>query len=174
MAISRQKKEAILNDLTFKMKDARSVVFARYAGVSVKLLSFLRRKLREEQVEFKVAKKTLIHKAAQQAFSHGISEEILQGQVALGLSSKDEVIAAKLFYDFSKKQKCFELVGGIIEGKLLNQQEIKEIALLPAKEQLLAKLIGTLQAPVYGFYRTLHGVPCGFVRVLNAYEEKHP
>lgn len=172
MALSRQKKEKILADLVAKMRDARGIVFARYSGVSVNNMNALRGKLRENNIEYKVSKKTLIRKAADQIGLKDIPKDILEGPIGVGMGMQDEVLAAKLLNDFAKQVNGIELMGGVLEGKFLDKKSVMNLANLPAKEILLAKLLGSMKAPVSGFYTVLYGVMRNFVGVLDAHRKK--
>lgn len=173
MPLTRKQKEEVIADVTTKMKDAKSVVFADFKGLSVNDLQSLRRKLREEGVEFKVVKKTLIKIAAKNA---GIEDEldgkILEGSVGVAFSMEDEVAAAKLLHAFAKEKESLKLRGAIFEGKALSVEKTKELALIPGKEELYAKLVYLLNSPIQGFHGVLNNTVAGFVRALNAIKEK--
>ncbi|MBD3330973.1 50S ribosomal protein L10 [Candidatus Peregrinibacteria bacterium] len=172
MAISKEQKTEILNKLVTQMKDAKSIAFSQFHGVSVSDINDIRNKMREEGVNYGVAKKTLIRLAAKEIGIEDIPDETLDGPVALAFSMEDEIAGAKLVNDFSKKFKGLKLLGAIFEGKLLSQAEATELANLPSKEELIAKFIYLVKYPVIGFHGVLNNTVSGFVRALNAIKEK--
>lgn len=172
MAKSRQQKEETLAKLEKQFEGAKSVVFAQYRGLSVKDMTELRKKLRANDIELHVAKKTLIKLAAKNKGLKEIPEEALDGPVAAAFSMKDEILGAKTLYEFSKTHDVVKLIGAIMEGALLSKEKTLELAKLPSKEELIAKLMGSLKAPISGFYGVLHNVLSGFVRAVNAIKEQ--
>jgi len=172
MAISRSKKEEILNSLTDSFKSAKSIVFAKNKGLTVADSKNLRTVLRENDVNFVVAKKTLFKKAAENTGIAGFDISILDGAVGAAISNKDEVIGAKTIATFNKKNPNIELVAGIIEGEFLGKKEIVNISKLPSKEELYAKMLGSMQAPLSNFVGIGNNLISGFVRCLNQISEK--
>jgi len=168
MAVSREKKKEILDDLTEKFKNAKSVVFSEYRGLTVNDISDLRGKLRESEVEYKVAKKTLIKLAAKEAGINEIPNEAMEGPVAAAFSFGDEVAGAREIYKMGKDHKGLKLKGFILDGEIFGQEKAEQLAQLPSKEELLAKLVGSLRAPISGFHGVLHGTLRGFVGTLQA------
>lgn len=172
MPLTREQKEEILKKMTEQMKDAKAVVFADYQGLSVEDMKDLRRKLREKGVDFKVAKKTLMKLATKEAGFGELSDEVVEGPVGAAFSMEDEIAAAKIIHLFGKENKNLKLRGAIFEGRVLSIEETKELALLPGKEELLAKFIYIIKSPLSGFHGVLNNTISGFVRVLNAVKEK--
>ncbi len=174
MAITKQKKTEILQELVDKFGRSKSVVFSDYRGLDVASVSDLRGKLREKDAETKVAKKTLIRLAAKESGIGELSDEIMAGPVSATFSYEDEMAGLKVLFNFSKENENLKLLGGIINGEVIGTDEIVQLAKLPGQEELLAKLIGSMNAPVSGFVGILGNVLGGFVRVLNAYKETLP
>ncbi|MBI4975073.1 50S ribosomal protein L10 [Candidatus Peregrinibacteria bacterium] len=172
MAVSKSKKQGILDALKGQMKDAKAVVFADYQGLSVKDLKALRRLLTDKGVEIKVAKKTLIKLAAKDAGYLDIPDNVMEGPVAVAFSMESEVAAAKCLNEFAKKNQNLKLRGALFGGKILSIAETKVLATIPSKEELISKFIYLIKYPVSGFHGALHGVLSGFVRALNAVREK--
>lgn len=168
MATSRTKKEEQLAKLESGFQKAKGVAFSGYSGMSVAQMSEMRKKMREENVEFVVGKKTLIRKAA----GMEIGNEILEGQVGVAFSFDDEVAAARITKELGKVAKTLELKGGVMEGKIIGAEEVKYLASLPGKKELQAKVVGGLINPVRGFVATLNGVISGFARVIGAIQEQ--
>ncbi|PIR55594.1 50S ribosomal protein L10 [Candidatus Peregrinibacteria bacterium CG10_big_fil_rev_8_21_14_0_10_36_19] len=173
MPLSKQQKEDIVQEMTELMKNAKSIVFADYQGLSVKDLKDLRGKMREKGVNFQVAKKTLIRLSAKNAgLDLEIPNEVLEGPVGAAFSMEDEISAAKLIHDFGKKNKNLKLRGSILEGKVLSIADTKALAQLPSREELVAKFIYVIKSPISGFHGVLNNTIAGFVRALNAVKEQ--
>lgn len=173
MAVSKAKKQEVLSQLIDHAKNAKSIVFADFHGLPVKEMTQLRNKLREQGVYFHVAKKTLIKLAAKEAGYEGeLDAKVLEGTVGAAFSMEDEIAAAKLLKEFSKKNKNLNLRGALFEGKVLSVSQTNELASLPSKEELIAKFMYLLKSPVQGFHGVLNNTISGFVRALNAIREK--
>jgi len=173
MALTKQKKEDILKDLVDKFGRSKSVVFADYRGLDVISISDLRRKLREEDAEMKVAKKTLIKLAVKDKVGD-LEESGLEGPVVATFSYEDPLSGLRILYEFSKGNENLKLLGGIIDGKAVGPDVIKQYAKLPSRDELLAKLIGSMNAPLSGFVGIGNSLISGIVRVLNAYKDSMP
>ncbi|HEX7586246.1 MAG TPA: 50S ribosomal protein L10 [Patescibacteria group bacterium] len=167
MAQTKEQKKSIVKDLAEKLKNCKAVVFSDYKGLPVKDMMALRAELRESGVELKVAKKTLINLAFKDA-NIEIDARKLEGQVALAISSQDEVVAAKIIAKAAKGKENLKMTGGILGTKELSAEEVNALALIPGKQELLAKLVGSLNAPVSGFVNVLVGNLRGLVQVLKA------
>ncbi len=174
MAITKEKKEKIVSELTDLFKNSKSVVFSDYKGISVKEIQDLRRKLTENESNFKVAKKTLIQRAAKDAGFPEIPEEALEGQVGVAFSMGDEIAAAKTLYDFSKSNDAIKLLSAFMEGETLTKEQTLELAKIPGKEELLAKMVGSMKSPISGFHGVLYSLLRSFVGVVDAYRESKP
>ncbi|MBP6889702.1 MAG: 50S ribosomal protein L10 [Candidatus Moranbacteria bacterium] len=169
---TRQKKEAVVAILVEKIRTSKAVVYAQYQGVTVKSLTSMRKELAKSGSSWQVMKKTLLSIALKEAGIEGNVRE-LPGQVGVAFSS-DEVAAAKTLAEFIKANKGTKLSieGGALGEKYLSADETKALAKLPSRDELRGMLVGTLQAPISGFVRTLSGNLSGLVRVLKAVEEK--
>ncbi len=172
MPQTKQQKEEVVMQMTAQMKDAKSVVFADYQGLSVKELKDLRGQLREKGVSFTVSKKTLIRLAAKNAGFEEIPNEVLEGPVGAAFSMEDEMSAAKLLHTFGVKNKNLKLRGSLFEGKVLSIEETNVLALLPSREELISKFIYLVKSPISGFHGVLNNTISGFVRALNAVKEQ--
>lgn len=172
MAITKQKKEEILQSLSDLFGNSKSVVFSDYKGINVKDFGILRKKLKEKEVVYKVAKRTLIKLAAEKAGFKEIPDEALEGQIGLAFSQGDEIAAAKTLYEFSKSNKNLTLLGALMEGRTLTKNEILTLAEIPGKEELIAKFIGTLNYPISGFHGALSSLIRNLVGVLSSYKDK--
>jgi large subunit ribosomal protein L10 len=172
MAISKEKKKEVVAELQDLFKNAKSIVFSDYKGINVKDFGTLRGKLRENEVTFKVAKKTLIKIAAEKAGFKNLPDEVLEGQVGTAFAMGDEVAAAKTLYEFSKDNNSISLLGAIMEGENLSKEETLHLAQIPGREELLSKMVGSLQSPISGFHGALSSLLRNFVGVVGAYKDK--
>lgn len=172
MPLSKEQKAKILEGLVSDMKEAKAVVFSRFHGLGVKEMDDLRKEMGEQGVKYQVAKKTLLKLAAEESGITGIPEESMDGPVAVAFSMDDEIAAAKLIYNFSKKNEGLTLLGSIFEGKALSVEETNELAKLPGKEELLAKFVFLLKSPIQGFHGVLNNTLSGFVRALSAIKDQ--
>lgn len=174
MAITKEQKQDVLRDLVDKFARSKSVIFSDYRGLDVASISSLRNQLREKNAETKVAKKTLMRLAAKENQIEDISKDLMEGPVSATFSYEDQLAGLKILFKFSKENENLKLLGGIIDGKVVSKEEVMQLAKLPGREELLAKLIGSMNAPVSGFVGILGNLLGGFVRVLNAYKETLP
>lgn len=168
---TRQQKEVIAKELTENLKKAKSAVFSDFKGLTMKDMTALRNELRAEGISLKVVKKTLINIALKKA---GVEADILkmEGQIAVAVSEKDEVAAAKIMSKFSKANNNLKVTGGILEGKMLSVEDVIALSKLPSKEELLAKFVGAINAPISGFVNVLAGNLRGLATVLRAIADK--
>lgn len=173
MAITRNQKDEILNELTDKFGRAKGVVFAEYRGLSVVDAQAMRRGLREKNIDYKVAKKTLI-KIAAKAHGMDIPDEILEGPIGVAFGYDDEIVAAQKVSEFAKKFEGVQMKGGVMEGKVITVKMVEQLASIPSRDVLLAKFMGSAMSPLNGFAGVLNNVLGSFVRVINAYKAKQP
>ena len=166
MPISRAKKEEIVKELGTKLAKQKSIVFADFTGLKVKDLTALKIKLRQNNAEFKVAKKTLM-KVAFQEKGIDIDPKTLAGEVALVMGYGDEVAPAKMVYEFSKTNQNIKILGGLLENNALTIAQVNSLAMLPSKQELLAKLVGSISAPSRNLVGVLQGNIRGLVQVLS-------
>lgn len=168
MPITRQQKEEIIKSLSEKFSKAKSIVFLGFQGLTVKEDKELRSKLRSENIDYKVARKTLIRRSLKEIKVEGVDDISLEGPVGAAIGYEDEIAPARLANEFAKTNKKLQLLGGFISNKYANAKEIKALALLPGKDQLRAQLVGTINAPISGFVNVLAGNIRGLVTVLKA------
>ena len=164
-------KEAAVSEIQEKMQQAQSVVFVDYRGLTVEEVTNLRCKMRDAGVEYKVIKNTMIQRAADKEGIDGLNS-ILEGPTAVAFGMKDPVSPAKILVDFAKDTKKTEIKGGVLDGKTIDVDGVKYLASLPSKEELLAKMMGSLNAPVTGLVMALSGVMRNLVCALNAIKEQ--
>lgn len=166
-----QKKQEYVGQLTEKMKSSVAGVVVSYKGVNVADDTKLRRELRAAGVDYAVVKNTMLHRAAE---TIGLSEldTVLNGTTALALSAEDHVVAAKILSKFAETNKNLVIKAGFVEGKVIGVDGVKELATMPPKEVLVAKVLGGLNAPISGFANVLNANLRGLVVALNAIAEK--
>ncbi len=167
MAKTKQQKEVIQKTLADKIKVAKSFVVAGYSGVKVSELEDLRNKCREANAEVVAAKKTLLNRALKEQGIEGIDSTTLEGSLAV-IFGNDEVAPARIAVNFAKGKEHVKFWQGVLENKVIDQAMIKQLASLPGKQELLAKLVYTIKAPIAGFANVLAGNLRGLVGVLNA------
>lgn len=172
MAKSRKQKELTLGDLTEQLGKAKSVVFADVKGLTVKDATFLRNKARKENVGVLVAKKTLMRLAFKKAGYEGVDPGALQGSLVMVTGFDDEVAPAKLAAEFAKDHEALKIVAGVLERKLVDAASITALSKLPSKQELIAKAIGSIRAPLSGLVNVLSGNLRGLVNVLNAVKDR--
>jgi len=165
VAISREKKEKIVKDIKEKLEKSKVAVFTNYRGITAGEITELRRSLRESGSELRIAKNTLTRIAARDLGLEGINP-YLEGPVAIAFGYEDPVAPAKILHKFIKEYKKMEIKGGVLENAIVDADGIKELADLPPKEVLLAKVVGGMQAPISGLVNVLQGSIRNLVYVL--------
>ena len=170
MAKSRIAKQQTLETLTDLFGRMQSAVFLSVSGYTMEDANMLRAKGHEQGVVVTMAKKTLLARALK---SHGIevSEEALSGSILTAIGLNDIVAPAKLLSDFAKGRDGLVVAGGVLEGKMVNALQVKTLSTLPSREELLGRLVGSINAPVSGFVQVLSGNLRGLVGVLSAIKE---
>ena len=161
-------KVAELKDL---LSSSKGAVLVDYCGLTVAEDTELRSKMREAGVKYMVAKNTFIRIAAKEAGIEGL-DAYLEHNTAVAFSAEDPVAPAKILNDFSKDHKALEIKVGILDGKVIALDEVKALAELPSREELLAKLVGSMQAPISGLVNVLQGTIRNFVYTLEAVRQK--
>ena len=149
-------KQAVVSEITEKMKNSDSTVVCEYRGLTVAEVTELRRNLRAENVDFKVYKNTMVERAADE-LGFGDLKEALSGPNAFAFS-EDATAPARVLAKFAKKHKALVLKSGIVEGKVVDEKTIKELSLLPNREGMLSMLLSCLQSPVSSFARVVKAV----------------
>lgn len=166
-----EEKQKIVADLAEQLKKATSGVLVDYKGITVADDTKLRKSMREAGVSYGVQKNTLLRLAAKQAGLDGL-EAVLSGTTAIAVSENDMIAPAKILHKFAEGHDTFHIKSGFIEGKVVGPEEIAELAKLPPKEELIAKMLGSMNAPISGFVNVLNANLRGLVVALNAIAEK--
>lgn len=168
MAKSKAQKKETIATLTEKYSRTKSAVFIDYTGLTVADVTDLRKKAKAVGSEYVVAKKTLFARAFGSAGLDGTDAiKGFSGNLGVILGYEDEVFPAKLSKDFAKSHGTMAIRAGIMEGKFIDVAMVSALAAIPGKQELLAKLVGSINAPVSGFVTVLSGNLRGLVRVLD-------
>jgi large subunit ribosomal protein L10 len=167
-----QQKQVMVEELAEKLKNAVSGVLADYRGITVENDTKLRRELRAAGVEYAVIKNSILRRACEKVGFEGLNSS-LTGTTALAISATDPVAAAKILSKYAAGSKgAYTLKAGFVEGRVLNAAAVEELATLPSREELVAKVLGGLNAPITGFVHVLNANLRGLVVALNAIAEK--
>jgi large subunit ribosomal protein L10 len=166
--LNKENKQQVVAELHDKLQRAKAVFLADFRGMNVGKATDLRNELRKASVEYKVVKNTLLDLASRETDKESLSPHYV-GPTAIAFSYDDPVAAAKVLSRFAKEQQAtFKLKAGILSGKVISVADILALADLPSREVLIAKLLGTMQAPTANFVGVLAAVPASFVRLLGA------
>ncbi len=166
MSLNLSQKKQVVEDVSAVVGTSAAAVIAEYRGLTVEEMKVLRREAHENNVFVKVVKNTLLRRAVQGTDFECLDEHLV-GPLAFA-ASEDPVAVAKVLDKYAKQFDALNIKAGSMSGSLLNEAEIKALAQLPSREELLAKLLGTMQAPIAKFVQTLNEVPTKFVRGVAA------
>ena len=151
-----ESKKAVVETLSAKIKEASSVVFVDYKGITVAQDCELRKQFRDAGVEYTVVKNTLTRFAAKDC---GYDfDEVLNGTTAMASTTEDPIAPAKILAKYAKDHENFVLKAGFVDGELLDQNGVKELADTPSKEVLIGRLMGSLQSGLYGFAYAIQAI----------------
>lgn len=170
MALTKQKKQEVIEEVAQLLSDSKLTVVAKYQGTSVKQLQDLRKKAKEDQTTVKVIKNRLVIQALSDSELYKDADKSqLNSQLLYAFNSVDEVAPAKSLADFAKKNPTIEFVGAYTaEGLFVGAAEVKSLAALPSKNQLIAGVLNTLNSPLRGVVSGLTGGLPGIVSGLEA------
>ncbi|UWG97908.1 50S ribosomal protein L10 [Dehalobacter sp. DCM] len=148
-------KQKVVEDIKQKFQGASGVVLADYRGLTVAQVTNLRVELRQAGVEYRVLKNTMVRRAADEMGIKGL-DEFLEGPTALAFSA-DPVAPAKILSEFSKKTKTLTIKAGVLEGRVIDADKVKDLANLPSREVLLSQVLAGMQGPLQGMVNVLQG-----------------
>ncbi|HEX4774910.1 MAG TPA: 50S ribosomal protein L10 [Candidatus Saccharimonadales bacterium] len=170
MALTKDQKQAVVQEVTDLLNGSKMTVIAKYEGTGVKALQGLRRDARDNGTTVKVVKNRLVIQAIKGTDKlKDVDTGTLQGMLLYAFNSEDEVAPAQNLNGFAKQNPTLEFVGAIsAEGEFLSADEVKALAILPSKNQLIAGLINTLNGPVQGVMSSLSGNLHGLLQGLEA------
>lgn len=166
LGLNLEQKKAVVAGVGAEVAQAQAIVLAEYRGLDVRHMTSLRAKARESGVYFRVLRNTLARRAVADTPFAGLAGQMI-GPLAYGMSA-DPVAVAKVMHEYSKGNDKFVIRGGAMKNVVMSPKDIAALATLPSRDELLAKLLGTMQAPIATFVRTLNEVPSRFVRTVAA------
>ena len=171
MSAALEEKKKLVEELKEKIGAAQSIVIVDYKGLTVFEDTELRKTLREANVEYRVLKNRLMQKALNE-LGYTEFDEALNGPTAVAFAMTDPSAPAKILLESADKTKKVSVKCGMVDGAYITPDGVKELATLPPKEVLIAKLLGTMSAPISGLARVLNETVAGLARVLNAIASK--
>ena len=170
MGLSLEQKQAMVSEVAAKLAGAQAVIVAEYRGLNVERATQLRARARKSGLYLRVLKNTLARRAVQGTPFEKLTEQ-MSGPLMYGIAA-DPVAGAKVLSEFARENEFFVIRAGAMPNAVMSAADIKALALLPSRDELLAKLMGTMQAPVAKLARTMNEVPGKFVRTLAALKEQ--
>jgi len=165
-----EQKQAVVSEIAAQLADAQAVMVAEYRGVDVAAVTGLRAKARQSGLSLRVLKNTLARRAIAGTPFEKLADQLV-GPLLYGITA-DPVAGAKVLAEFAKENEAFVIKAGVMTNSLMTEADIKALALLPSREELLATLLGTMQAPIAKLVRTMNEVPAGFARTLAALRDQ--
>lgn len=171
MALRRSQKEGVVKGIAERFQGAQGVILTEYSGLKVSQLTELRREIKKVQGDFRVLKNRLVKRALAESDMKGLVE-YFKGPIGVAFSSSDPVALTKVIAKYVESFEALKLKVGFVAGKVVNAKELQQISKLPSKEELYAKLLGTLQAPIQGLLRAMQGVPQKLVIALSGIKDK--
>jgi large subunit ribosomal protein L10 len=169
LSLNLEQKQAVVAELAAKLAAAQVVIVAEYRGLDVGQVTQLRARARKSGLYLRVLKNTLARRAVQGTPFEKLADKLV-GPLMYGIAP-DPVAGAKVLSEFAKENEFFVIKAGAMPNTMMSDKDVKALALLPSREELLATLMGTMQAPVAKLARTLNEVPGKFVRTLAAYRD---
>lgn len=166
MGLNLEQKQAVVSEIAVQLGSAQAVIVAEYRGLDVGAVTDLRARARKSGLYLRVLKNTLARRAVKGTPFEKLSEQMV-GPLMYGIS-QDPVAGARVLSAFAKDNDKFVIRGGAMPNVLMSVTDVKALAALPSREELLARLVGTMQAPVVKLLRTMNEVPGKFVRALAA------
>jgi large subunit ribosomal protein L10 len=170
LSLSIEDKKEVVAEVSARLANAQAVVLAEYRGLAVEDITVLRREARASGVYLRVLKNTLARRAVKGTPFEKLTDQMV-GPLAYGISD-DPVAAAKVLHAYAKKNDKLVIKGGAMPNYVMTGKEVGNLATMPGREQLLATLLGTMQAPIAKFVQTLNEVPSKFVRTVAAVRDQ--
>ena len=166
MSLNLEQKQAVVAEVAAQLAKAQAVIVAENRGLPVEVVTGLRAKARKSGLYLRVLKNTLARRAVKGTPFEKLAEQ-MSGPLMYGIA-QDPVAGAKVLSEFAKDNELFVIKGGAMPNAMMSVKDVKALATMPSREELLAKLVGTLQAPIAKLVRTMNEVPGKFVRTLAA------
>ncbi len=161
-------KKEFIEKMSAKLKDATTIVIVDYRGIKVAQDTELRKKMREAGAEYVVAKNRLVKLAMKDAGIDADFDDVLEGTNSFAIGYEDAVAPAKVAYEFGKDLDIFEIKAGYLEGRRISAEDVKALATLPSRDELLAKLLSSMQSPISGIVNVMQGNIRKLVYALDA------
>lgn len=152
-----EQKQAIVAELAEQLKNSPAGVVVNYQGITVDADTKMRKALREAGVTYTVMKNSLTGRACEEV-GLGEMKEYLKGMTAIAIGSNDAVAPAKVLKEYADKIESFEIVAGYLDGKVVDKATVEHLASIPSKEVLIAKLLGSIKSPLYGFAYAIQAI----------------
>ena len=173
MAVTRQAKETAVETLTGELGRIKLAVMTDYRGLTVAEVEELRATLREQGITYRVTKNTLLRLALSKNSNLAkVDPGAFTGPMALAMGFDDEVAPARVIFQYAKTHEALEIVGAVTsDGQVLSAKDVKALALLPTRDQLIGQVVGTIAAPLTGFVGVMSGNVRSIINVLNALSE---
>jgi len=171
MKLTRIQKEQLVSQISQELVKNKAVLLVNFSGLKVKEQRALKKKLRQQGIAFEVIKNTLF-KIALKNTKIELDQKLLDQPIALIWSAEDEVSPAKITVDFAKVAETLQLIGAIIDQKFVDPEYIKQLAALPSREELYAKLVGSLNSPMSRLVNALQGNLRSLVYILKQFQER--
>lgn len=165
--LTKQQKQQLIEELADKLERQKGLVFTNFRGLKVGEIEDLRKELKEAEIEYKVAKKTLIKLALEKA-KKKIDISQFKDSVALAFGFQDPITPFKIISKFAREHKNLEILGGLMDDEFLTVEGVKELAKIPFRDELLIKLIASLKSPIKGFVNVLEGSIRNLIGTLEA------
>jgi large subunit ribosomal protein L10 len=169
--VNLEEKKRIVHDLNERFSKAAVVIVTDYKGLDVAAINDLRRRLRKEEVEYQVVKNSLMVRASHET-DVSLIKETFKGPSAVAMSYSDPVAPAKVLTDFAKDHDVFEIKVGVMDGKILELNQIKALSALPSREALLGTFVSVLNNVPTGLVRTMAEIPRSLLNVLQAVKDQ--
>jgi large subunit ribosomal protein L10 len=169
--LTKEEKKQQVAEWQERLQSVKSAVLTDFRGLNVAQMTELRNKLREQEVEYEVAKNTLLRIAATNIGQEEL-HEYLTGPTGIGYSYKDAVAPAKALNSFAKENEALKFKAALLEGKIIDAQQVKNVANLPGREELLSRLLASFQSPLIGFIGVLQGNIRRLLNVLEAIKQQ--
>jgi len=170
LSLNLEQKQAVVAEVSAELAKAQAVVLAEYRSIAVKDMTELRRKARGSGVYLRVLKNTLARRAVADTPFKGLTDKMV-GPLAYGISA-DPVAVANVLQEFAKENEKFVIRAGAMPNVVMSARDVADLARMPSRQELLAKLLGTMQAPIAKFVRTLNEVPGKFARTVAAVRDQ--
>jgi large subunit ribosomal protein L10 len=169
--MARPEKIAEVQAITERLRAAQSVVLADYTGLSVAKMTSFRAECRAKNVECRVVKNRLAMIAADNAELAGVKDH-LKGATALILATDSQIEPAKLAVEFAKSNEALKVKGGVVDGQVLSADQVVALSKIPSKDELIAKMMGSINSPAAGLVGTVNGVIAALARVIDAVNQQ--